>query len=202
MEARNLYIPLAAEDHATTTSTESADVTPASHLPERMPLRLPSILPASLQNSCSLKLVQIELRFRLAQAEDSLSELRRLLRITMGLRDYKAKQIGQSQRAGTCARNLINHFEDKISRCAERYRAAHNALLALDSVGEWKTHLRQLKKEDIRAPGRGDDTSEGFREVSWIWLVARPRVSENVSSLDQSGPLSGEELDDCEHMSL
>jgi hypothetical protein len=117
----------------------------------------------------------------------------------MGLRDYKLKQIGPSQRAGTRARNLINRFNDQISRCAERYRAAHNALLALDPTGEWQTRLQQLKKEDIRAPGRGDDESEGFREVPWIWLTMRQRVLEQVSSPEQLG-LSDKELDECEPM--
>jgi hypothetical protein len=197
MEARNLYIPLISEDHAATSSTESPHVT-ASHLPESMPLRLPSTLPASLQKSCSFKLVQIEQHFRLAQAEDSLSELRRLLRIKMGLRDYKSKQIGPSQGAGMCACNLINRFKDKVSRCVECYRAAHNALLALDTMGEWQTCLRQLKDEDIWEPGHGDDEPEGFCEVSWIWQQCVP---EHVSSLEQLRPLSDEELDGCEHMS-
>ena len=119
----------------------------------------------------------------------------------MGLRDYKAKQIGPSQRAGMRARNLINRFKDKVSQCVEHYRAAHNALLALDPMGEWQKHLRQLKDEDIQAPGRGDDESEGFREVPWIWVVTRRYVPEHVSLLEQLGPLSDEELDGCEHMS-
>jgi hypothetical protein len=165
-----------------------------------MPLRLPSTLPIPLQQTCPFKLAEIELRFRLSQAEDSLSELRRLLRITMDLRDYKLKQIGPSQRAGTRASNLIKRFQGKVSRCAERYRAAHNALLVLCPTGEWQTHLRQLKDEDIRAPGRREDESEGFREVSWIWLVTR-RGSEQASFQEQSGPLSKEELDDSECMS-
>jgi hypothetical protein len=200
--ARNFYIPLTSEltsgGHAITSSTESPHAMSASHLPEGMPLRLPSTLPVSLQQSCPFKLAQIELRFRLAQAEDSLSELRHLLRITMGLRDYKSKQIGPSQRAGTRARNLVNHFKDKVTRCVERYRAAYNALLALDPMGECKKHLQQLEEADIRAPGCGDDESEGFREVPWIW---RRYVPEHISSLEQLGPLSDKELDDCEHMS-
>jgi hypothetical protein len=203
MEARNLYIqvPQTFEGQATT-SAESSHATPASRLPENTPLRLPSALPVSLQQSCPFKLAQIELRFRLAQAEDALSELRRLLRITMGLGDYKSKQVGPSQRVATRARNLISRFKDKVSRCAERYRAAHNALLALDPMGEWETHLRQLKDQDIRAPGRGDGESEGFREVPWIWKVMRRNKPEQVSSPGELGPLSEEELDSCEHINL
>lgn len=198
MEARNVYI---SEDHATTLSTESSHATSAGHPPETMPLRLPSALPASLRHSCPFNLVQIELRFRLAQAEDSLSELRRLLRITMGLTHYKIKQIGPSQRAGTRARNLISRFKDKVSRCVEHYRVAHRALLTLDPEGEWQTHLQQLNDEDVRAPGRSDNESEGFREVSWIWMVTRQRRPGQDSSLRQSGPLSDEELDGCEYIS-
>ena len=85
-------------------------------------------LPASLQESCAFKLVQIELHFRLAQAEDSLSELHHLLQITMSLRNYKLKQVRASQQKGTRARTLINQFKDKVSRCVERYRAAYKAL--------------------------------------------------------------------------
>ena len=201
MEARNLYIPLISEDLATISSTEShhPNTTSGGHLPETMPLRLPSALSVSLQNTSPFKLAQIELRFRLAHAEDSLSELRRLLRITMGLKDYKAKQIGPSQRAGTRAFNLIKRFNDKVSRCVERYRAAHKALLALDPRGQWEARLRQLKEEDIRAPGRGDGESEGFRQISWIWLVARRCGPGQVSSTQQPGPLSDKELDDCKH---
>jgi hypothetical protein len=150
---------------------------------------LPSTLPPSLQQSCPFNLAQIELRFRLAQAEDSLTELRRLLRLKMGLRDYKAKQIGPSQRAATRAHNLIDRFEDKVSRCKKRYRVARLALLALDSTGEWQTRILELEDKDIRAPGRGDGESEGRHEVPWIWTTTRP------------GPLSDEELESCEYTS-
>ena len=146
MEAQNLYTPPISECHATTSSTESPHPMSASHLPENMPLRLPSTLPSSFQHSLPFGLAQIELRFHLAQAEDSLTELCRLLRITMGLRDYKSTQTEPSQRVGTRARSLINRFQDKVSQCAERYRAAYNALLALDPMGKWQTRLQRLKK--------------------------------------------------------
>jgi hypothetical protein len=204
MEARNLYIPTVSDDdHTATSSTESPLATLASQLPETIPLRLPSALPSSLQKPSPFKLVQIEFRFRLAQAEDSLSELRRLLRITMGLRDYKSKQIGPSQRAGTRARNLMNRFNDKVSRCAERYRVAYSSLVALDPMGKWRALLWELKEGDIKAPGRSDNESEGFHEVPWIWKATLPvqrHAEEQVSSSEQLGPLSDEDLDGCEHM--
>jgi hypothetical protein len=201
MEARNSYIPPISDDQATSLFTESLHAMSADHLPETVPLRLPSALPASRRKLCPFNLDEIKLRFRLAQAEDSLSELRRLLRITIGLRDYKFKQIGPSQRAGTRACNLVNRFKDKTSRCAERYKVAHNALHTLDPKGEWETCLQQLNDDDIRGPGRGDDESEGFRELSWIWRVTRRYGLGQGSSLEQSGPLTDEELNGCEYMS-
>ena len=98
-EARNLYIPPTSEQ-AVDLANEPSNA--ADRLPEAAPLRLPSSLPPALHESCPFKLANIEFRFRLAQAEDALSELRRLLCITMGLWCYKSKQVGASQRVGTC----------------------------------------------------------------------------------------------------
>ena len=200
MEARNSYIPSTSNNHATT-SAKSPHATSGDCLPdpETMPLKLLSTLPASIQKHCPFKLDQIECHFRLAQAEDSLSELHHLLHVTMCLRHYKLKQIGTSQRAGMRARNLINRFNDKVSQCMERYRVAHNALYALDPMGEWQIHLLELKDEDIRPPGHSDDESEGFCELSWIWVASQHYGPGQVSSPEQ-GPLTDEELDGCEYM--
>jgi hypothetical protein len=111
-----------------------------------------------------------------AQADDSLQELRRLLRITMGLRHFKFAQVGPSQRAGTRMRSMIERFKVKMDRCAERYRAARRALLSLDPTSAWASRLRELKDEDIRSPHRGeddDDDGEGNRTLSWIWLARK-----------------------------
>src|SRR5216684_6192213 len=105
MEAQNSYIPLISDDHATSLFTESLPAMSTDHLPETVPLRLLLALPASRRKLCPFNLDEIEFCFRLAQAEDSLSELRRLLHIMMGLRDYKFKQIRPSQRAGMHVHN-------------------------------------------------------------------------------------------------
>src|SRR5258708_13931160 len=129
MEAQNSYIPLTSDDHATT-SAKSPHATSGDCLPnpETMPLKLPSTLPASIQKHCPFKLAQIECRFCLAQAEDSLSELHHLLHVTMCLRHYKLKQIRTSQHAGTHSRNLINCFNDKVSWSMESYSVPHTRL--------------------------------------------------------------------------
>jgi len=90
----------------------------------------------------------------------------------MGLWEYKYTQLGPSQRAGTQARSLISRFQDKINRCAERYRAARSALFVLEPGGSWLQKYLELKREHIRTPRRGDqEESEGRREISWIWMV-------------------------------
>jgi hypothetical protein len=65
--------------------------------PESIPLFLPSSNPSLSSGSLAEK----EKRLRVAQLDDSLQELRRLLRVTMGLWEYKYTQLGPSQRSGT-----------------------------------------------------------------------------------------------------
>jgi hypothetical protein len=193
-EARNFYVPpLSQESEITSTSVYSTDSPP-----ESAPLKLPSMLPPSLRMSCLFKLGEIEFRYRLAQGEDALSELRRLLRVTMGLHEYKAKQIRPSQRAGTRARTLLARFRDKVSRSVERYKAAHRALAALEPDGDWSLRLRPLTEKDVRAPGRHEDEFEGTRELSWIWKIAQRSGLDGMSSAEELDPMSNDELNECE----
>ena len=54
---------------------------------------------------------------------------------------------------------LYNWFNNKTQCCAERYRAARRALLALDPNGLWCARLCHLNADDIQGPGRDDETS-------------------------------------------
>ncbi|TFK46468.1 hypothetical protein OE88DRAFT_1714953 [Heliocybe sulcata] len=122
---------------------------------ETMPLHLPSGLPRSLRTTLPYQLDAKELRLRLAQAHDSLSEIRRQRRVLQGLTEFKKRNVsGTGQRANTRLRALYNRFNQKTRRAAERYRAARCALT------------------DITGPGRGEeDVSKGRYEMSWIWHV-------------------------------
>jgi len=108
-----LYIPPTSEEQAIDPANEPSNA--ADMPPEAAPPRLPSSLPSALHESCPFRLANIEFRFRLAQAEDALSELRRLLHITMSLRHYKDKQVGASQRGSTRTQTLISRFQDKVA---------------------------------------------------------------------------------------
>jgi hypothetical protein len=161
---------------ATTPSILTSSVT---H-PETDLLYLPSQMP--LGNSVLDSLADKERWLRVAQADDALAELKRLLRITMGLWEYKYTQIGSGQGANTYTRTMITHFKTKVTHCADRYRAARAALLKLDPTGDWIIRLCELKAEDIRAPGREEGESEGRRELSWNWLVQHDKTGEEPES--------------------
>lgn len=143
--------------------------------PEKIPLYLPSSIPSSLWGvGCSSSLVDKERRLRLAQADDGLNELRRQLRISATLIDYKKEQHGTSQRMATRTRSLLSRFHDKTHRAAERYTTAFNALNVLDPGGDWIIRLKPLDySKDLRSPRRDldEDPTESKRELSWIWLV-------------------------------
>ena len=180
------YIPTAPEHQ------RSASGRHATH-PECIPLYLPSAISPNLQPAPDL--IEKEKRLRLAQVNDALVELRRLLRITLGLWEYKYTQLGPSQRANTRARSIMLRFKEKVNRATERYRAARTALLVLDPVGSWSQEFLELKPEHVRLPGRSeDDESEGRRQLSWIWLASSPS--------DINACASEEEIGDSESFSL
>ena len=177
----------------TTSSTPTVPSSVASSSllrPENTPLYLPSSIPRSLWTSgCSRGLVEKERRLRLAQVDDGLDELRRQLRISATLIDYKKEQHSSSQRMGTCTHVLLSRFRDKTHRAAERYTAAFDALLVLDPGGDWSVRLKRLDhSKDLRSPRRDpdEDPSENRRQLSWIWLVqSGDNLSNNIATQDE-----------------
>ena len=67
-------------------------------------------MPPTSHSTVNADFFEKEVRLHVAQADDALAELRKLLRITMGLWDYKHTQLGPSQGAGTHARTMISRF--------------------------------------------------------------------------------------------
>ncbi|TFK80097.1 hypothetical protein K466DRAFT_667830 [Polyporus arcularius HHB13444] len=143
---------------------------------EDVPLWLPSSLPPILRASLAPGLADKERRLRIAQADDALEDIRRLRRIITGIADFKRLNVaGAGQRSTGRVRTLFTKFQHKIDRAADRYRAARAALEQLDANGDWRGRFKELRKTDLRGPGRDDaqHTSEGRYEISWIWLVPR-----------------------------
>jgi hypothetical protein len=127
----------------------------------------------------------LEFRFRYAQADDSLADIRRFRRMLQGLRDQNFKHPSQAQKSITRTKGLFESFQARIRRVASRYRHSYQAMLALDPSQQlspgWMLRFKKLEDADIRGPGReSDDLSEGKFQMSWIWLV--PRLTDNVPS--------------------
>jgi len=142
--------------------------------PESIQLWLPSSLPTGLRKTgCVNGLVDKEHRLQLAEADDALAALRRQLRITTEVFNYKKTHVsGTGQKANTRAWTMLSRLTTKTRLIADRYRAARKALAILDPDGDWQHQLRPLCQEDIRGPTRtDDDESEGRWELSWIWVT-------------------------------
>jgi hypothetical protein len=193
-QVQTVYMPAVAGLLAAVSTTSSA-----SH-PESSPLYLPSDMPQ--ENITPGSLADKERRLRIAQADDSLTELKRLLRITMGLWEYKNTQVGPSQHSSTRTRTMITRFKNKMTRCVNRYRAARLALLRLDPHGDWIMRLRELKPEDIRAPEKRDGEAEGTRELSWIWIQEHGETASERRGTVSEHEVTQDEINDGELLFL
>jgi hypothetical protein len=176
-EIQLLYMPcvgtLLAQCNAATTATES----PTIALAESIPLHLPSSLLEQLRQLPDISTVlDKELRLCIAQADDSLADIRRQRRIISGLWQFKKTNVnGTGKRSSTRMQTLYARFNLRTQRCHE----------------SWQSRLKDLKDNDIRGPGRDSDGSGNSRyEPSWIWLVPQvssaPDMEDSELALDDS----------------
>lgn len=144
---------------------------------EEEKLWLPSQLPLSLRTSPRMvPLLQKELRLRLGEADDALHEIRRFLRISSTILEFKKGQHVASQRITTKTRQLVLNFRAKTAAVVDRYKAVYAALTELDPSGDWTSTYKPLNiATDLQMPRREEDdpSPENRRELSWIWLVPR-----------------------------
>lgn len=157
--------------------------------PELFKLMLPSQLsPDNRQSWCLPGLPILEARFRYAQADDALAEIRRLRRLFQGLSDQNKKHINTTQHTITRAKGTFERYKARISRFASLYRHARRSLTELDPDGKiikWTSRFLELKDVDIRGPGReADEPSEGRVVPSWIWLIHKASPSSEKSGAD------------------
>lgn len=182
---QDLYMPQAGALRAGAPSSSIANA-------EDEILYLPSQLPAELRAQPSMaSLVTKEHRLRLGQADDALHEIRRLLRISSTVLEFKRGQHLASQKITTRTRDLINNFRAKTSAASDRYIAAYNTLNQLDPGGDWTSSFKSLNPSvDLHLPRReeDDDGPENRRELSWIWLVPQSEDAQRrVATPDEVG---------------
>ncbi|KAF9492480.1 hypothetical protein BDN71DRAFT_1591590 [Pleurotus eryngii] len=137
--------------------------------PEVIPLFLPSEIPGPLTSTSSLRLK--ETRLRIGQANDALIELCRLLRITMGMWEFKFTDVSFSQRGNTRARSTINRFQEKPLH---------------------QSDIKCLQRRDeVPAPG------ESCQEISWIWLSISTGSEGAERPLENIQPVSAADITNC-----
>ena len=149
---------------------------------ESVKLWLPSQLDAEDRDSiCLGGIVNIEKELRVGQLEDALDDLRRARRIRRGLITFHKVQLsGEGQKTQTKSRAVMQTIEDRISKCVRRYCVARDALLCLDSPGDWKDLYPPLTERDNRGPGKEPEElsgSDGQYAPSWIWHSGTTTVS-------------------------
>ncbi|KAA1474820.1 hypothetical protein DENSPDRAFT_852549 [Dentipellis sp. KUC8613] len=155
---------------------------------ESIELHLPSSVPHRLLLVESIRqLASVEAHLCSAQADDALTDVRRLLRTCHSVYNFKFLNVsGTGNKPNTHIRAIFNQIQTRIDRAQHRYTRAFEALLRLEPAGGWSVHLQPLVKDDIRGPERAEDErSEGRRQLSWIWLVPKT-TDESVDGFGDS----------------
>ncbi|PPQ76859.1 hypothetical protein CVT26_001497 [Gymnopilus dilepis] len=135
-----------------TSETDSSGKSPepASHHPEFIKIHLPSQIPAPNRSTvCRDGLVEIEERLRVGQCNDSLENLRQILRLKARMIQFKNKNI-RGQREGTRSRAVIDCVHDRARAAAAKYRAAREAVFCLRGPGDWEKTYPILEDSDVR----------------------------------------------------
>lgn len=207
----NLYLPGAAAWQAQLDTQRN----PASKPPRAQDRQvwLPSAIPlASRSGTWCFHAADVKERIlRIAQMDDTIVELRTLLRTQQGTLirfDRDVKNTGQ--RLVTRALGTLKNMQCRITRVVQRYRAARNAMTSLDPGGPWTLTYQKLEDWHVRGPcweknpqdeerhrqrdarrepylqrqSRSGKESQGRFVSSWIWFV---KTHVNATGAHRSG---------------
>ena len=61
---------------------------------------------------------------------------------------HKVQLAGEGQKMQTKSRGVVQTIQDRITKCARRYRVARDALLLLDPQGNWQNIYLPLTEGD------------------------------------------------------
>ncbi|KAJ7098218.1 hypothetical protein C8R43DRAFT_1092381 [Mycena crocata] len=119
--------------------------------PESIRLFMPSGLSESLRGrACAPGIVEVEGRFRYAEAMETLELIRSGLRMRTVTNRFKVKNV-TGQRANTRAQGIQHQVDVRIHGGKIRYRYAREAYFRLEGAGAWEAELKHLADEDVRA---------------------------------------------------
>ncbi|KAJ7836106.1 hypothetical protein B0H14DRAFT_3705441 [Mycena olivaceomarginata] len=163
--------------------------------PEKIKLWMPSEMPTAGEDDvlrgCVPGLVDMEVKLRVAQCNNSLASLRSRLHAKRWLIGFRNENV-TGQVHATKARTLIGQVGERVESYAQRYRRGHAAVVQLKGEDAFP-YLRELKSEHVvldgdygesdaaarkklamigggrgaRAPRNAPGTSK--RVMSWIW---------------------------------
>ncbi|KAJ7687974.1 hypothetical protein B0H16DRAFT_1753198 [Mycena metata] len=171
---------------------------------EEMKLWLPSEMKAEVRRRvCRKGVAEVEGKVRAAQCTDALNDLRSRLHAQKHLITWRNSN-STGQRAATRSATLIGRVGDRISRVADKYRRAREALIELKGptfAPEFKaleakdlsTNLEEENDADSRRKlarlgsskrARNEPTS-GTKTFSWLW-TAGGGPGENEEQLHES----------------
>ena len=174
---------------------DEIDPTTMVDTPESIKLWLPSALP-NRDTLCTPGLSLIEFRLRYAQAIDSLDHLRRLLRLVRGLKLQSQKHPVPTEKTRTRTRSVFDGLQVRIAQVCARYRDAYTALRRLHPSGGWRSFFQEMKKDDIRGPGRElDEFSESRFIPSWIWTRQAPLNPPDLPGTTQAASAGTDHID-------
>ncbi|PPQ82484.1 hypothetical protein CVT26_012847 [Gymnopilus dilepis] len=123
---------------------------PKTHHPEDAEIYLPSRIPPSHRRKvCRDGLSELEERLRVGQCNDSLENLRQVLRLKTRMIQFKNKNV-RGQREGTRSRAVIDRVHERALAAVAKYRAARAGLLLLRGQGDWEKTYRTLADADVR----------------------------------------------------
>ncbi|CAK5267983.1 unnamed protein product [Mycena citricolor] len=163
-ELQGLYMPAAPAiiEEAEARRDRSA----ASPRPEHIKLWMPSEMPSLLgpARGCVGGLLDMEMKLRVAQCENSLTLVRARLHAKRHLISFRnANVTGQNQ--STKARTLISEVGEKVTASANRYRRGREALVAAGCLEKFQ-HLRELKDEHLQMSGAAMETDAERTDAS------------------------------------
>ncbi|EAU89527.1 hypothetical protein CC1G_02416 [Coprinopsis cinerea okayama7 len=148
-----------------------------------LPLYLPSAVPESVPYD--KRLARYEHRYRVAQGETVLQQIRTLLILRSHMWQLK-KKYTQGYRQTTRANALIGTIGTRIDNNITRYKLIRACLSNLTNItadSSWEATLRVLTESDVRGMTIDDDEGgEGSKQLSWIW-----RVGSVAGGGDQTG---------------
>jgi hypothetical protein len=128
----------------------SSNLSGAVHVEDCI-LYMPSDLSVTNRRKyCPGGLATIEDRLRLAEASDSLENLRHHLRTRSFTNRFKIANV-TGQIHNTRARESQHRIDDKVRAAELQYRRAREALLKLRGKGSWEDSLKVLDHSDVRA---------------------------------------------------